>query len=170
MREIERTQNEVDSFYIDALKNLKKKIEKYEVIAGRLRAEEMGLKNKIKELERKIKEINDDPSNYVNKNKETNRLKNFNLEKKIFDYEKNIEKLKRELDWMRKMNDNEIKFIKEDCKKTLDEYDKLYKEKAQIDDAIIQGVLGKAASTDLGDIINAERLEEENDAIFKNNL
>ena len=135
-----------------------------------MRAEEMGLKNKIEELKRRIKEINDDPSNYVNKKIETKRLKNFNLEKKIFDYEKNIEKLKRELDWMRKMNDNEIKFIKEDCKKILAEYDKLYNEKMQIDDAIIQGVLGKAASTYIGDVINAQKLEEENDQIFKNNL
>ena len=165
-----KDQEKVDAFYNEKLKSLLNERDKNINKAKIMRASENEIKKQIEETEINIKNIKDDPDNYVNKQKELNRLKNFNLERKIYDYEKKLESLNRNLEWMRKMHDIELKYLKEKTDNIMKEYNKLSKEKEEIDKAITAGVLGLSIIKNVGGVISAKKLQEENDEIFKNIL
>ena len=163
LQEVEQTQIKVDDFYKEWLEHIRKKIEKNKNTVKRIGGKERKLKQEIEDKEEKIKEIYNDDDNYVNRNKQ-NRLKSFGLEKDIFDYENKINELKQKLEWHYKKNETRIKYLKEENDRLMKEYEKIYNEKAEIDDAIIKGVLGK--DVDIGDIMAAKELKEENDVLF----
>ena len=163
LQEVEQTQRKVDDFYKEWLEHIRKKIEKNKNTVKRIGGKERKLKQEIEDKEEKIKEIYNDDDNYVNRNKQ-NRLKSFGLEKDIFDYENKINELKQKLEWHYKKNETRIKYLKEENDRLMKEYEKIYNEKAEIDDAIIKGVLGK--DVDIGDIMAAKELKEENDVLF----
>ena len=163
LQEVEQTQIKVDDFYKEWLEHIRKKIEKNKNTVKRIGGKERKLKQEIEDKEEKIKEIYNDDNNYVNRNKQ-NRLKSFGLEKDIFDYENKINELKQKLEWHYKKNETRIKYLKEENDRLMKEYEKIYNEKAEIDDAIIKGVLGK--DVDIGDIMAAKELKEENDVLF----
>ena len=165
-----KDQEKVDAFYNEKLKSLLDERGKNVNKAKIMRASENEIKKQIEETEINIKKIKDDPDNYVNQKKELNRLKNFNLERKIYDYEKKLESLNRNLEWMRRMHDIELKYLKEKTDNIMKEYNKLSKEKEEIDKAITAGVLGLSIIKNAGGVISAKKLQEENDEIFKNIL
>ena len=164
LQEVEQTQRKVDDFYKEWLEHIRNKIDKNKNTVKRIGGKERKLKQEIEDKEEKIKEIYNDDNNYVNRNKQ-NRLKSFGLEKDIFDYENKINELKQKLEWHYKKNETRIKYLKEENDRLMKEYEKIYNEKAEIDDAIIKGVLGK--DVDIGDIMAAKELKEENDDLFK---
>ena len=163
LQEVEQTQIKVDDFYKEWLEHIRNKIDKNKNTVKRIGGKERKLKQEIEDKEEKIKEIYNDDNNYVNRNKQ-NRLKSFGLEKDIFDYENKINELKQKLEWHYKKNETRIKYLKEENDRLMKEYEKIYNEKAEIDDAIIKGVLGK--DVDIGDIMAAKELKEENDVLF----
>ena len=165
-----KDQEKVDEFYNEKLKSLLDERDKNINKAKIMRASENEIKKQIEETEINIKNIKDDPDNYVNNQKELNRLKNFNLERKIYDYEKKLESLNRNLEWMRRMHDIELKYLKEKTDNIMKEFNKLSKEKEEIDKAITTGVLGLSIIKNAGGVIHAKELQEENDEIFKNIL
>ena len=170
MNDVRNNKRKVDNTYKKALNKLKENCDANVDRMKELKGKEAEIKDKIKEYEDKIKGIKDNPINYVNGEIETNRLKSFGLEKDIFDYETNIEILKRNLEWKKKKNEIELQFLKNKCEDILDEYSKLYEELDKINNAITVGVLGEASAEKYGEIMSAKQFKEENDEIFKNLL
>ena len=166
LAQVAKDQRAVDDFYNESLKTLEERIRKNTDKVEKLRNEEEEMIETIEKLRKEIDDINNDEGNHVENNKNF-RLKNFSLEKKIFDKENLIKKLEKELEWKKKMNAIEIQFLKDKNDSIVNDYEKLYNEKAEIDNAIIVGVL-RQEITKIGDIINAKELKNENDQIFRN--
>ena len=166
LEQVAKDQRAVDDFYNESLKTLEERIRKNTDKVEKLRNEEEEMIETIEKLRKEINDINNDEGNHVENNKNF-RLKNFSLEKKIFDKENLIKKLEKELEWKKKMNAIEIQFLKDKNDSIVNDYEKLYNEKAEIDNAIIVGVL-RQEITKIGDIINAKELKNENDQIFRN--
>ena len=166
LEKVAKDQRAVDNFYDESLKTLEDRIRKNAEKVEKLRKEEEEMVETIEKLRKEIDDINNDERNHVENNKKF-RLKNFSLEKKIFDKENQIKKLEKELEWKKKMNAIEIQFLKDKNDSIVNDYEKLYNEKAEIDNAIIVGVL-RQEITKIGDIINAKELKNENDQIFRN--
>ena len=166
LKQVAEDQREVDDFYNDRLKLIQKKIDKNKNQVKKLKKEEDDLIKEIDELKEDIEKIKNDERNHVNNNLDY-RLKNFGLERKIFKKENEIQRLEKELEWKRKMNDIEIQFLKDKNDSFLIEYEKLYNEKGEIDKAIIYEVMGQKV-TNIGDVMNANELKNENDQIFEN--
>ena len=87
---------------------------------------------------------------------------------KIFYYENEIEKLKLKLDWTKQINQIEKDYLKRKYDLIMEKYEKLYQEKLQIDKDIDVAVCGEAISKNLGGIIAANELQEENDRMYQN--
>ena len=170
MNDVRSNKRKVENTYKKALNKLKENCDTNIDKMKELKGKEAEIKDKIIDYENKIKAIRDNDINYVNGEKATNRLKSIGLEKVVFDYETNIEILKRNLEWKKKKNEIELQFLKKKCEDILDEYSKLYEELDKINNNITVGVLGEASAEKYGDIINAKRFKEENDQIFKNLL
>ena len=68
------------------------------------------------------------------------------------------------------MNETEFNYIKQKSQNFLDDYEKLYNEKLEIDKAIIKGVLGKDLQDFIGIVKSTQELKSENDKIFERNL
>ena len=166
LEQVAKDQRAVDDFYNESLKTLEERIRKNTDKVEKLRNEEEEMIETIEKLRKEIDDINNDEGNHVENNKNF-RLKNFSLEKKIFDKENLIKKLKKELEWKKKMNAIEIQFLKDKNDSIVNDYEKLYNEREEIDKAIIVGVLRQEIAK-IGDVINAKELRNENDNIFKN--
>ena len=115
LKTLEKNQKEVDEFYYKALLSLKKKNQDNKDLEEKMAHDEQKIKDEIEDIENRIQEIKDDPSNYINKDKQ-NRYKDFSIEKKIYDYENLIKKLKRELEWLEKINKTEFNYITQKIK------------------------------------------------------
>ena len=170
MNDVRSNKRKVENTYKKALNKLKENCDTNIDKMKELKGKEAEIKDKIIDYENKIKAIKDNDINYVNGEKTTNRLKSIGLEKVVFDYETNIEILKRNLEWKKKKNEIELQFLKKKCEDILDEYSKLYEELDKINNNITVGVLGEASAEKYGEIISAKKLKEENDQIFKNLL
>ena len=168
-KDLEKNQEKVDAFYNKALDSLKNKNKKNRDLVEKLDNEEQKIRDKIEEIENRIQIIKKDKSNYINENMQ-NRFKSFSIEKTIYDYENDIKKLKRELEWLEKMNETEFNYIKKKSENFLEDYEKLYNEKLEIDKAIIKGVLGKDLQDFIGIVKSTQELKSENDKIFERNL
>ena len=166
LEQVAKDQRAVDDFYNESLKTLEERIRKNTDKVEKLRNEEEEMIETIEKLRKEIDDINNDERNHVENNKNF-RLKNFSLEKKIFDKENLIKKLEKELEWKKKMNAIEIQFLKDKNDSIVNDYEKLYNEREEIDKAIIVGVLRQEIAK-IGDVINAKELRNENDNIFKN--
>ena len=166
LEQVAKDQRAVDDFYNESLKTLEERIRKNTDKVEKLRNEEEEMIETIEKLRKEIDDINNDEGNHVENNKNF-RLKNFSLEKKIFDKENLIKKLKKELEWKKKMNAIEIQFLKDKNDSIVNDYEKLYNEREEIDKAIIVGVLRQEIAK-IGDVINAKELRNENDNIFRN--
>ena len=110
LEQVAKDQRAVDDFYNESLKTLEERIRKNTDKVEKLRNEEEEMIETIEKLRKEIDDINNDEGNHVENNKNF-RLKNFSLEKKIFDKENLIKKLEKELEWKKKMNAIEIQFI-----------------------------------------------------------
>ena len=166
LEQVAKDQREVDNFYNDRLKLIQKRIDSNKNKVKQLKKEEEDMIKRIEELRKDIDDIKNNKENHVDNNLDY-RLKNFGLERKIFNKENEIQKLEKELEWKRKMNDIEIQFLKDKNDSYVNDYEKLYNEKSEIDKAIIYGVLGLQV-TNIGDVMNANDLKNENDQIFEN--
>ena len=109
INDLEKNQEKVDEFYNKALDSLKNKNKKNRDLVEKLDNSEQKIRDEIEEIENKIQIIKNDESNYINENKQ-NRFKSFSIEKTIYDYENDIKKLKRELEWLEKMNETEFNY------------------------------------------------------------
>ena len=166
LKQVAEDQREVDDFYNGRLKLIQKRIDNNKNKVKKLKKEEDDLIKEIDELKEDIEKIKNNAGNHVDNNLDY-RLKNFGLERKIFNKENEIQRLEKELEWKRKMNNIEIQFLKDKNDSYVNDYEKLYNEKREIDTAIIYGVLGQQV-TDIGGIMNANELKNENDQIFEN--
>ena len=166
LKQVAEDQREVDDFYNDRLKLIQKRIDSNKNKVKQLKEEEEDMIKRIEELRKDIDDIKNNEGNHVDNNLDY-RLKNFGLERKIFNKENEIQKLEKELEWKRKMNNIEIQFLKDKNDSYVNDYEKLYNEKSEIDRAIIYGVLGQKV-TNIGDVMNANDLKNENDQIFEN--
>ncbi len=164
--EVKRKKKAVNQFYKDEFDKLNKKSKQYLNDIFNLKSKEREIENKINEYEDEIKKIKDDQSNHVNNNPQ-NRLKD-SFVKKIFDYENEIEKLKLKLDWTKQINQIEKDYLKRKYDLIMEKYDKLYQEKLQIDKDIDVAICGEAIGQNLGVIITAKELQEENDKMYQN--
>ena len=81
LKTLEKNQKEVDEFYYKALLSLKKKNQDNKDLEEKMAHDEQKIKDEIEEIENRIQKIKDDPSNYINKDKQ-NRFKDFSIEKK----------------------------------------------------------------------------------------
>ena len=168
--EIQKTiedHKKVENFYKETLNNIEIEMEKNQEMAKTLGGEEKVIRNKIDKLESEKKKIMDEPSNHVNNNVE-NRLKDFGLEKTIFDKDNEIKKLEKELELKQRTNEIEIRYLKDKNKQLEKDYEKYYDEKITIDKAIFIYLLGSAIN--IGEIKEAKRIKEENDMVFANLL
>ena len=166
LKKVAEDQRAVDDFYNDRLKLIQRRIDDNKEKVMKLKEEEEKMIKKIEKLRKDIEDIKNNESNHYDNNLEF-RLKNFGLERKIFNKENEIQKLEKELEWKRKMNEIEIQFLKDKNDSYVNDYEKLYNEKAEIDNAIIKDVL-KAKITDVGEVMTANELKNENDQIFEN--
>ena len=156
----------VDKFYNESLKRLEQKINDNKEKVENIKKEEENMMIQIKNLEQEKNDINNKESNHVQNNLNF-RLKNFSLERKIFNKENEIKRLTKELEWKKKMDEIEIKFLKEKNDSFVQDYEKLYNEKTKISEAIVAEVL-KLQVSKIGDIIAANEIRKENDLIFAN--
>ena len=168
-KEIKKNQSVVDNFYEKALNSLEEKNKENKKKVKNMNKEEQRIENEIKNKKEEIKKIMDNESNYINGNPK-NRFKNFDIEKKIYDFENDIKKLERELKWTKDMNQSEYDYIKAKNDKVIEDYDKLYSEKEEIDKAIIGQILKEDIDIMIGKVMSAQELKEENDKIFQRNL
>ena len=168
-KEIKKNQSVVDNFYEKALNSLEEKNKENKKKVKNMNKEEQRIENEIKNKKEEIKKIMDNESNYINGNPK-NRFKDFDIEKKIYDYENKIKKLERELKWTKDMNQSEYDYIKAKNDKVIEDYDKLYSEKEEIDKAIIGQILKEDIDKMIGKVMSAQELKEENDKIFQRNL
>ena len=166
LEEVKRNKKVVNQFYKEEFDKLNKKSKQCLNDIFNLQSKEREIANEINKYEDEIKKIKDDQSNHVNNNPQ-NRLKD-SFVKKIFDYENEIEKLKLKLDWTKQINQIEKNYLKRKYELILKKYDKLYQEKLQIDKDIDVAVCGEAISHNLGGIIAAKELQEENDKMYQN--
>ena len=166
LKQVRKDQEEVDEVYNEHLRTIEKRIRKNKEKVEELKKEEDDIIKKIEKLESDINEIKNNDKNHVDNNLKFG-LKNFGIERKIFDKENEIQKLKKELEWKIKMDDIEIQFLKDKNDSFVKDYEKLYNEKAEIDHAIIVEVLKEGVSN-IGEIISANELKNENDKIFEN--
>ena len=166
IEEVKRNKKVVNQFYKEEFDKLNKKSKQYLNDIFNLKSKEREIANEINKYELEIKKIKDDQSNHVNNNPQ-NRLKD-SLVNKIFDYENEIEKLKLKLDWTKQINQIEKDYLKRKYDLIMKKYDKLYQEKLQIDNDIDVAVCGEAISHNLGGIIAAKELQEENDKMYQN--
>ena len=166
IEEVKRNKKAVNQFYKEEFDKLNKKSKQCLNDIFNLQSKEREIANEINKYELEIKKIKDDQSNHVNNNLQ-NRLKD-SLVNKIFDYENEIEKLKLKLDWTKQINKIEKDYLKRKYELILKKYDKLYQEKLQIDNDIDVAVCGEAISHNLGGIIAAKELQEENDKMYQN--
>ena len=166
IEDVKRNKKVVNQFYKEEFDKLNKKSKQYLNDIFNLQSKEREIANEINKYELEIKKIEDDQSNHVNNNPQ-NRLKD-SLVNKIFDYENEIEKLKLKLDWTKQINKIEKDSLKQKYDLIMEKYDKLYQEKLKIDNYIDVAVCGEAISHNLGGIIAAKELQEENDRMYKN--
>ena len=166
IKDVKRNKKVVNQFYKEEFDKLNKKSKQYLNDIFNLQSKEREIANEINKYEDEIKKIKDDQSNHVNNNHQ-NRLKD-SLVNKIFDYENEIEKLKLKLDWTKQINKIEKDYLKRKYELILKKYDKLYQEKLQIDKDIDVAVCGEAIGINLGVIITAKELQEENDKMYQN--
>ena len=166
IKDVKRNKKVVNQFYKEEFDKLNKKSKQYLNDIFNLQSKEREIANEINKYELEIKKIKDDQSNHVNNNLQ-NRLKD-SLVNKIFDYENEIEKLKLKLDWTKQINKIEKDYLKQKYDLIMKKYDKLYQEKLQIDNDIDVAVCGEAISKNLGVIITAKELQEENDKMYQN--
>ena len=166
IEDVKRNKKAVNQFYKDEFDKLNKKSKQYLNDIFNLKSKEREIANEINKYELEIKKIKDDQSNHVNNNLQ-NRLKD-SLVNKIFDYENEIEKLKLKLDWTKQINKIEKDYLKQKYDLIMKKYDKLYQEKLQIDNDIDVAVFGEDISKNLGVIITAKELQEENDKMYQN--
>ena len=96
-------------------------------------------------------------------------VKNFGLEREIFNKGNEIKRLEKELEWKKKMDEIEIKFLKDKNDGLVQDYEKLYNEKTKINEAIIIEIL-KDRINKYGDIKAAIDIRKENDSLFANLL
>ena len=168
-KEIKKNQSVVDNFYEKALKSLEEKNKENIKKVENMDKEEQNKKNEIENKKKEIEKIKENLSNYINGDKK-NRFKDFDIEKKIYDYENKIKKLERELKWTKEMNQSEYEYIKAKNDKVMEDYDKLYNEKEEIDKAIIGQILKEDINIMIGKVMSAQELKEQNDKIFQRNL
>ena len=168
-KEIKKNQSVVDNFYEKALKSLEEKNKENIKKVENMDKEEQNINKKIEDKKKEIEKIKENLSNYINGDKK-NRFKDFKIEKEIYDYENEIKKLQRELDWMKEMNQSEFEYIKAKNDKVMEDYDKLYNEKEEIDKAIIGQILKEDINIMIGKVMSAQELKGENDKIFQRNL
>ena len=168
IEEVKRNKKAVNQFYKEEFDKLNKKSKQCLNDIFNLQSKEREIANEINKYELEIKKIKDDQSNHVNNNLQ-NRLKD-SLVNKIFDYENEIEKLKLKLDWTKQINKIEKDYLKQKYDLIMEKYDKLYQEKLKIDNYIDVAVCGEAISHNLGGIIAAKELQEENDRMYQNVL
>ena len=71
---------------------------------------------------------------------------------------------------MKEMNQSEFEYIKAKNDKVMEDYDKLYNEKEEIDKAIIGQILKEDINKMIGKVMSAQELKKENDKIFQRNL
>ena len=166
IEDVKRNKKVVNQFYKEEFDKLNKKSKQYLNDIFNLQSKEREIANEINKYELEIKKIKDDQSNHVNNNLQ-NRLKD-SLVNKIFDYENEIEKLKLKLDWTKQINQIEKNYLKRKYDLIMKKYDKLYQEKLQIDNDIDVAVCGEAIGINLGVIITAKELQEENDKMYQN--
>ena len=166
IEDIKRNKKVVNQFYKEEFDKLNKKSKQSLDDIFNLQSKEREIANEINKYELEIKKIKDDQSNHVNNNPQ-NRLKD-SLVNKIFYYENEIEKLKLKLDWTKQINQIEKDYLKRKYELILKKYDKLYQEKLQIDKDIDVAVCGEAIGQNLGVIITAKELQEENDKMYQN--
>ena len=166
IKDVKRKKKAVNQFYKDEFDKLNKRSKQCLNDIFNLKSKEREIENEINKYELEIKKIKDDQSNHVNNNPQ-NRLKD-SLVNKIFYYENEIEKLKLKLDWTKQINQIEKDYLKRKYDLIMEKYDKLYQEKLQIDNDIDVAVCGETISKNLGGIIAAKELQEENDRMIKN--
>ena len=129
--EIQKTiedHKKVENFYKETLNNIEIEMEKNQEMAKTLGGEEKVIRDKIDKLESEKKKIMDEPSNHVNNNVE-NRLKDFGLEKTIFDKDNEIKKLEKELELKQRTNEIEIRYLKDKNKQLEKDYEKYFLQK-----------------------------------------
>ena len=112
MNDVRSNKRKVENTYKKALNKLKENCDTNIDKMKELKGKEAEIKDKIIDYENKIKAIRDNDINYVNGEKATNRLKSIGLEKVVFDYETNIEILKRNLEWKKKKNEIELNYMR----------------------------------------------------------
>ena len=164
-KQLEEDRKEVNKFYEKALENILKKNNDNLKEVKRLEGLAKNIEKEIDNLKKEKDDIMNNQSNHVN-GEIKNRLKNFGLEKDIFDIENKIKKLEKKLELQNRINEIEIADLKEKNKNYWKEYDKYYNEHKQIDEAMFTQFLGM--QIDLGGIKSAEEIKKQNDDVFAN--
>ena len=168
LKQVKKNYIEVDEFYKERLEKIENKIKENKQKVENIKQEQQNMISNIEKIENEIKDINGKESNHVNGNLKF-RLKNFGLEREIFNKGNEIKRLEKELEWKKKMDEIEIKFLKDKNDGLVQDYEKLYNEKTKINEAIIIEIL-KDRINKYGDIKAAIDIRKENDSLFANLL
>ena len=166
-KEIKGISKEIDTFYKKAFKFIDKKTKIIIDRQNRLKNEKINYEQILNNLIKEKEDINCKESNHIG-NDENNVLKP-DSEKEFLKKEFDIEMKKKEFDRLKEKIDLEIKILEERRKEFDKEYEQLYKEKLELNDAIIYQVLNIQGPT-AGEIKTYQEFKQENDILIQRNL
>ena len=157
-KEIKGISKEIDTFYKNAFEFIDEKTKNIINRQNRLKNDKINYEQILNNLMKEKEDINCKERNHIG-NDENNVLKP--------DSEKEF--LKKEFDRLKEKIDLEIKILEERRKEFDKEYEQLYKEKLELNDAIIYQVLNIQGPT-AGEIKTYQEFKQENDILIQRNL
>ena len=166
-KEIKAISKDIDKFYKNAFEFIDKKTKEIIDRQNKLKNEKINNEIKLNNLIKERKDINDKESNHIGNDK-NNALKP-DKEKEFLIKEFDIEMKRKELDRLNQKNDIENKQLEERRKELDKDYEQLYKEKLELNDAIIYQVLNIQGPTS-GVIKTYQEFKNENDILIEKNL
>ena len=166
-KEIKGISKEIDTFYKKAFKFIDKKTKIIIDRQNRLKNEKINYEQILNNLIKEKEDINCKESNHIGNDK--NNVLKPESEKEFLKKEFDIEMKIKEFDRLKEKIDLEIKILEERRKEFDKEYEQLYKEKLELNDAIIYQVLNIQGPT-AGEIKTYQEFKQENDILIEKNL
>ena len=166
-KEIKDISNEIDKYYKNAFKFIDKKTKNIINRQNRLKNEKINYEQILNNLIKEKEDINSRESNHICNDK--NNVLKPDSEKEFLKKEFDIEMKTKEFDRLKEKIDLEIKILEERRKEFDKEYEQLYKEKLELNDAIIYQVLNIQGPT-AGEIKTYQEFKQENDILIERNL